>query len=361
MLCLFFFEDVDLYKKVCRVGIVFFIGIIIEWYDFYIYGLVVVLVFGKVFFFVNMDLGLVILLFFVIFWLGFIVCLLGGIIFGYFGDCIGCKIILVIILIMMGIVMICIGLLLVYMQIGIWVLIFLVVLCIVQGIVVGGEWGGVILIVSESVFKGKGILYVVFVQQGLFIGNLLVILVFFVFSVLFVLDFIFWGWCVLFLFFVVLVIVGMVICLKLEELEDMKCVLVQKCMVKLLFVEVLGKYWKIVLFGVGVLLIIYVIYFKSIFVFFWVIKIFGYSQGIFFSIIVVVLVVQFFSQLLGVLFILCIDMCKVVCLMVLLEFILMLVMFFVVEIKVYWIVVVGMCLVMVLYVMFYGVVGGIFV
>lgn len=353
--------DVVVNLQLCCVVVVVFIGIIIEWYDFYIYGFVVVFVFGKVFFFKMLDLGIVMLLLFVMLWVGFVVWFIGGIIFGYLGDKIGCKIIFIIMFILMGVVMMGIGLFLGYVQIGMWVLVGLVVLCVIQGVVVGGEWGGVVLIVSESVFKCKSILYLVFVQQGLFMGNLFVMLVFFVLSVLLILQFMLWGWCVFFLLLVLLVIVGMVICLKLEELDDMKCVLVQKKIVKLLFKDVVCDYWGFVLLGVGMLLFIYVMYLKSNFVFVWVMKELGYVQDIFFGIIVIVLVVQFIMQLIGVWLVLCMDMCCVICFMVLLEFLFMLVMFFVIEIKVYWIVLFGMCLVMILYLMFYGVIGGILV
>ncbi len=258
-------EDADLHKKARRAGIASFIGTTIEWYDFYIYGLAAALVFGKVFFPADMDPGLATLLSFVTLWSGFIARPLGGIIFGHLGDRIGRKTTLVITLIMMGIATTCIGLLPVYTQIGIWAPISLVALRIVQGIAVGGEWGGAILIASESAPKGKGILYAAFAQQGSPTGNLLATLAFFALSALPASDFILWGWRAPFLLSAVLVIVGMVIRLKLEESEDMKRVLAQKRTVKLPLAEVLGKHWKIVLLGAGVLPIIHVTYFKSTF------------------------------------------------------------------------------------------------
>ena len=292
-------EDADLHKKARRAGIASFIGTTIEWYDFYIYGLAAALVFGKVFFPADMDPGLATLLSFVTLWSGFIARPLGGIIFGHLGDRIGRKTTLVITLIMMGIATTCIGLLPVYTQIGIWAPISLVALRIVQGIAVGGEWGGAILIASESAPKGKGILYAAFAQQGSPTGNLLATLAFFALSALPASDFILWGWRAPFLLSAVLVIVGMVIRLKLEESEDMKRVLAQKRTVKLPLAEVLGKHWKIVLLGAGVLPIIHVTYFKSTFALSWATKTLGYSQGTFLSIIVVALVVQFLSQPLG--------------------------------------------------------------
>ena len=260
---------------------------------------------------------------------------------------------------MMGIATTCIGLLPVYTQIGIWAPISLVALRIVQGIAVGGEWGGAILIASESAPKGKGILYAAFAQQGSPTGNLLATLAFFALSALPASDFILWGWRAPFLLSAVLVIVGMVIRLKLEESEDMKRVLAQKRTVKLPLAEVLGKHWKIVLLGAGVLPIIHVTYFKSTFALSWATKTLGYSQGTFLSIIVVALVVQFLSQPLGALLTSRIDMRKAACLMVLPEFILMPAMFFAVETKVYWIAAAGMCLATVPHAMFYGAVGGI--
>ena len=315
--------------------------------------------FGKVFFPADMDPGLATLLSFVTLWSGFIARPLGGIIFGHLGDRIGRKTTLVITLIMMGIATTCIGLLPVYTQIGIWAPISLVALRIVQGIAVGGEWGGAILIASESAPKGKGILYAAFAQQGSPTGNLLATLAFFALSALPASDFILWGWRAPFLLSAVLVIVGMVIRLKLEESEDMKRVLAQKRTVKLPLAEVLGKHWKIVLLGAGVLPIIHVTYFKSTFALSWATKTLGYSQGTFLSIIVVALVVQFLSQPLGALLTSRIDMRKAACLMVLPEFILMPAMFFAVETKVYWIAAAGMCLATVPHAMFYGAVGGI--
>lgn len=211
-------EDADLHKKARRAGIASFIGTTIEWYDFYIYGLAAALVFGKVFFPADMDPGLATLLSFVTLWSGFIARPLGGIIFGHLGDRIGRKTTLVITLIMMGIATTCIGLLPVYTQIGIWAPISLVALRIVQGIAVGGEWGGAILIASESAPKGKGILYAAFAQQGSPTGNLLATLAFFALSALPASDFILWGWRAPFLLSAVLVIVGMVIRLKLEKI-----------------------------------------------------------------------------------------------------------------------------------------------
>ncbi|AZD33166.1 putative MFS-type transporter [Pseudomonas chlororaphis subsp. aurantiaca] len=347
------------HEKARKAGIASFIGTTIEWYDFYAYGIAAALVFGKVFFPADLPAGTATLLSFLTLWAGFIARPVGGIIFGHLGDKIGRKTTLVITLIMMGVATTCIGLLPSYLQIGIWAPIALVVLRIIQGIAVGGEWGGAILIASESAPKGKGILYAAFAQQGSPAGNLLATLVFFGLSALPAPDFLLWGWRIPFLLSAALVLVGMVIRLKLEESDDMKRLIQQKKTVKLPILEVLRKHWQIVLLGAGVLPIIHVTYFKSTFALSWATKELGYSQSTFLSVIVISLVVQFITQPLGAVLVSRMDMRKAVMLMLLPEFLLMPAMFFAVETGTYWIAVLGMCLATVPHSMFYGAVGGI--
>lgn len=347
------------HRKARKAGIASFIGTTIEWYDFYIYGLAAALVFGKVFFPADMDPGVATLLSFATLWSGFIARPLGGIIFGHLGDRIGRKTTLVITLIMMGLATTGIGLLPTYAQIGVWAPVTLVCLRVLQGIAVGGEWGGAILIASENAPKGKGILYAAFAQQGSPTGNLLATLAFFALSSLPMPDFLQWGWRIPFLLSAALVIVGMVIRLTLEESADMQRLMREKKTAKLPILEVLRKHWLVVLLGAGTLPVIHVTYFKSTFALSWATKTLGYSQSTFLSIIVIALVVQFISQPLGALLTTRIDMRKAVAIMVLPEFILMPAMFFAVETNVYWIAAVGMCLATIPHAMFYGAIGGI--
>ena len=156
-----------------RAAVAAFIGTTIEWYDFYIYGLAAALVFGKVFFSKTLDPGIATLLSFVTLWAGFAARPIGGIIFGHLGDKIGRKTTLIITLILMGVATMGIGLLPGYAQIGMWAPVGLVVLRVIQGVAVGGEWGGAVLIASESAPKRKSILYSAFAQQGSPTGNLL--------------------------------------------------------------------------------------------------------------------------------------------------------------------------------------------
>ncbi|OEC50565.1 MFS transporter [Pseudomonas sp. ENNP23] len=352
-------DEREQHRKARKAGIASFIGTTIEWYDFYIYGLAAALVFGKVFFPADMDPGVATLLSFATLWSGFIARPLGGIIFGHLGDRIGRKTTLVITLIMMGLATTGIGLLPTYAQIGVWAPVALVCLRVIQGIAVGGEWGGAILIASESAPKGKGILYAAFAQQGSPTGNLLATLAFFALSSLPMPDFLQWGWRIPFLLSAALVIVGMVIRLTLEESTDMQRLMRENKTAKLPILEVLRKHWLVVLLGAGTLPVIHVTYFKSTFALSWATKTLGYSQSTFLSIIVIALVVQFVSQPFGALLTTRIDMRKAVAIMVLPEFILMPAMFFSVETNVYWIAAVGMCLATIPHAMFYGAIGGI--
>jgi predicted MFS family arabinose efflux permease len=347
------------HKRARKAGVASFIGTTIEWYDFYAYGIAAALVFGKVFFPADLAPGTATLLSFLTLWAGFVARPIGGIIFGHLGDKIGRKTTLVITLVMMGVATTCIGLLPTYLQIGIWAPISLVVLRIIQGIAVGGEWGGAILIASENAPKGKGIMYAAFAQQGSPAGNLLATLVFFGLSALPVSEFMLWGWRIPFLLSAALVIVGMVIRLKLEESDDMKRLMKQKKTVKLPILEVLRNHWQIVLLGAGVLPIIHVTYFKSTFALSWATKELGYAQSTFLSVIIMSLVVQFIVQPFGALLVSKIDMRKAVALMIIPELILMPAMFFAVETRIYWIAALGMCLATIPHSMFYGAVGGI--
>ncbi len=344
--------------KARRAGIASFIGTTIEWYDFYIYGFAAALVFGKVFFPADLDPGVATLLAFVTLWSGFIARPIGGLIFGHMGDKIGRKTTLVITLVMMGIATTGIGLLPSYDAIGIWAPVGLVLLRVIQGIAVGGEWGGAILIASEHAPKGKGILYASFAQQGSPTGNLLATLVFFALSAMPTPEFITYGWRIPFLLSAMLVIVGMVIRLKLEESDDMKKLIAQKKTVKLPVAEVLQKHWRLVLLGALVLPVIHVTYFKTTFALSWASKTLGYSQDTFLSIIVLALIVQFIFQPLGALLASRIDMRKAVAIMLIPELLFMPVMFYAIESKVYWLAALGMCLATIPHAMFYGAVGG---
>ncbi|CAB3889297.1 Fosfomycin resistance protein AbaF [Achromobacter insuavis] len=197
-----------------------FIGTMIEWYDFYIYATAAALVFGKLFF--PSATGFYgTLAAFGTFAVGFFARPLGGALFGHIGDRIGRKKSLVITLLMMGTVTVLIGLLPTYASIGVWAPVLLVLLRIVQGVAVGGEWGGAVLMAGEhSPDKGKRTFFASFAQLGSPAGLILSMLMFKLVTGLDDAAFLSWGWRVPFLFSAVLLLVGFVIRLSVNESPD---------------------------------------------------------------------------------------------------------------------------------------------
>src|SRR3982750_1181862 len=124
------------------------IGTTIEWYDFFLYGSAAALVFNKLFF-PSFDPLVGTLLAFATYALGFVARPVGGIVFGHFGDRIGRKRLLMMSLILMGLATALIGLLPTYAKIGVAAPVALVLLRLVQGFAVGGEWGGAVLLAAE--------------------------------------------------------------------------------------------------------------------------------------------------------------------------------------------------------------------
>ncbi|MDB6002939.1 MAG: transporter, partial [Rhizobacter sp.] len=131
------------------------IGNALEWYDFFLYGTAAALVFGKLFFPAGTDPLVGTLGAFAGFAIGFLARPFGGLVFSHIGDRYGRKGALVATLIIMGGATFLMGLLPTYAQIGIWAPVLLVILRILQGLAAGGEWGGAVLMLTESSPKGK--------------------------------------------------------------------------------------------------------------------------------------------------------------------------------------------------------------
>ena len=192
------------------------IGTTIEWYDFFLFGVVTPLVFNKLFF-PNFDPLVGTLLAYTTFFVGFISRPIGGIIFGHYGDRIGRKTVLVLTILIMGVATFLIGLLPTYASVGIWAPVMLLFLRIFQGIGIGGEWGGAVLMAVEHSPAGRRGFYGSWPQIGVPAGLLLSSGMVYLLSYLPEADFFSWGWRIAFLISAVLVAVGLYIRLKIME------------------------------------------------------------------------------------------------------------------------------------------------
>jgi metabolite-proton symporter len=200
-----------------RVAMASLIGTTIEFYDFYIYGIAAALVFSSIFF-PDLDPVTGTIAAFATFAVGFVSRPLGAIIFGHFGDRIGRKAMLVASLLTMGVATVAIGLLTTNDSIGIMAPILLCLLRFLQGIGLGGEWGGAALVATEFAPKGRRGLFGALPQLGSAPGFLLSNGIF-LFLSLFLADeqFLSWGWRIPFLLSSVLIIFGLYIRLSIEE------------------------------------------------------------------------------------------------------------------------------------------------
>ncbi|MGV9718523.1 MFS transporter [Rhodococcus pyridinivorans] len=194
-----------------------FVGTTIEWYDFFIYGTASALVFRYVFF-PSHDPLVGTLLSFATFGVAFVARPLGGIIFGHFGDRIGRRPTLVVTLVMMGVATGLVGILPSYDSIGVAAPVLLVILRVVQGLSVGGEYGGAVLMTVEHAPKASRGLYGSWVQAGSPAGQIIANGVFLITTAAMSEDqLLAWGWRIPFLASFALVAVGLAIRLTVEE------------------------------------------------------------------------------------------------------------------------------------------------
>jgi len=205
--------------SITQVVVASFIGTAIEWYDFFLYGTAAALIFNRLFF-PTFDSLVGTLAAFGTYAVGFMARPLGGIVFGHYGDKIGRKSMLSLTLLLMGTATFCIGLLPTYNTIGVWAPIFLVVLRVMQGFGVGGEWGGAVLMAVEHAPAGKRGFYGSWPQVGVPAGLLLSTAVFSLVSALPEVQLLTWGWRVPFLLSVILVGVGLFIRLRIQETPE---------------------------------------------------------------------------------------------------------------------------------------------
>jgi len=217
------------------------VGTAIEWYDFFLYGTAAGLVFGKLYF-PNQDPLSATLLAFTTYFIGFVGRPIGAAIFGHYGDRIGRKATLIATLLCMGLATFAIAFVPTYDSIGIWGAIILTVLRMLQGIGVGGEWGGSVLLSMEwSRSHGQRGLVAAWPQFGVPCGLLLSNLAVLAFSAWAGSDFAVWGWRIPFALSIILVGVGLWIRLGILETPVFKEILEKKQVETAPVVEVIRK------------------------------------------------------------------------------------------------------------------------
>ena len=215
-------SDIKTESNIKKVALTSLSGTSIEWYDFFLYGAAAGLVFPKLFF-GEVDPTTALILSFLTFAAGFIARPVGGIIFGHFGDIVGRKKTLVIALMLMGVSSTMIGLLPTYETIGIAAPLLLTFLRFCQGIAIGGQWGGAMLLVTESAPSNRRGFYGAYAQAGAPVGVILANIAFISVSALTTEeDFLSWGWRIPFLISFVLVLISMYIQLRLEDTKAFK-------------------------------------------------------------------------------------------------------------------------------------------
>src|SRR6516225_4636637 len=210
-------SDTDHRAQLRRALVASTVGTTIEWYDFLLYGQVTGLVFGKLFF-PQSDPIVGVLQAFAVFFVGFLGRPIGAAIFGHWGDRIGRKATLIATLLVTGIATVAVGLAPTYESIGIWGAVILTIIRFIQGIGVGGEWGGSVLLSMEWARTNKHRGFIASWPQlggpaGLLLANLAVL----VFSAISGDQFLVWGWRIP--FFVSIVMVGVGLYIRLGILE----------------------------------------------------------------------------------------------------------------------------------------------
>ena len=256
------------------------VGTTIEFFDFYIYATAAVIIFPHLFFPASSG-SAAVLQSLATFAIAFIARPIGAAIFGHLGDRIGRKATLVAALLTMGISTVCIGLLPTYAHIGIFAPLLLAVCRLGQGLGLGGEWSGAVLLATENAPEGKRAWYGMFPQLGAPIGFILATGSFLLLSATIPEQaFMQWGWRIPFIASAVLVIVGLYIRLKLHETPAFQKVLDKQKEVNIPFKEVITKHTaKLILGTVAAICTFVVFYLTTVFALNWGTTKLGYARG----------------------------------------------------------------------------------
>lgn len=237
-------------KTTYRVLIASLVGSSIEWFDYFLYGTMAALVFNQLFF-VNEDPTVGLLLAYASFALSFFIRPFGGIIFSHIGDRIGRKKTLVLTLSLMGAATFAMGILPTYQAIGVAAPIILITLRLIQGLGIGGEWGGALLLATEYAPAERRGFFGSIPQMGVTIGMVMGTLALWLMSLLPEQQFMSWGWRVPFIFSALLVVFGLWIRKGIDETPEFKEVQQKGEIPKLPIVDTLRYYWKEVLITIG--------------------------------------------------------------------------------------------------------------
>ncbi|OCC16842.1 LysR family transcriptional regulator [Prescottella equi] len=346
-------------KQARKAGITAFVGTTIEWFDFYIYGTASALVLGPLFF-PDASPAVGTLAAFATFAVGFVARPVGGVVFGHFGDKFGRKNAVIITLALMGLGTVGVGLLPTYSQIGIWAPILLVALRVLQGIAMGGEWGGAVLIATEFAPPKKKVLYGAFAQQGSPVGNLLATLAFLGLTLMSDSVFESWGWRLPFLGSAALVIVALYIRLHISETTEMKKAVAAQERTRMPLVEVLRSHPVELALGVGAVVAgVAITYVKTTFALSWATTDLGFERSDFLLVITVALVAQALVQPFGAVLATRIDPSKAVRWMLLPEIVLLPLMFVLVQTGSVPLAILGMVLATAPHAMYYAALAGI--
>ncbi|QDP96702.1 MHS family MFS transporter [Microlunatus elymi] len=249
-------------ESMAKVAAASFIGTTIEFFDFYAYGLAAALVLNEAFF---PELSPVAgtLAAFSTYAVAFVARPLGAAIFGHFGDRIGRKSILIISLLMMGLSTALVGVLPGYHKIGVLAPILLVVLRVIQGIGLGGEWGGAALLATEHAPAGRRARWGMFPQLGPTIGFILANASFLLARIAAPDSFATFGWRIPFLISFLLVLVGLWVRMTIAETPVFQQAMERDRLSRTPFKELLQRQWKQLLLGAGVMMIQYALFYTS--------------------------------------------------------------------------------------------------
>ncbi|MCG3098793.1 MHS family MFS transporter [Enterobacter sp. DRP3] len=237
-------------RKNKKVLIASLTGSAIEWFDYFLYGTAAALVFNKIFFpMVDPVIGLI--LSYLSFSLTFFIRPIGGVLFAHIGDRIGRKKTLVLTLSLMGGATVMIGLLPTYEMIGLWAPALLILMRIIQGMGIGGEWGGALLLAYEYAPEKRKGFFGSIPQAGVTIGMLMATFMVSLMTLFSEADFLSWGWRIPFLLSSALVLIGLWIRKDIDETPDFQSVKASGQVAKAPLRDTLKHHWREVLIAAG--------------------------------------------------------------------------------------------------------------